>query len=86
MAPQDIFFIVLAIVFALVGIALTIALIYIVLILRDFNVVSTNTRKVSDRVNKFMIAPAKGLGKFIDFVEPIYHIVTNKKKSSRKKK
>ena len=82
---QSTLYIVLAISVALLTIFLCVALIYLIMILRDVNKISDKVHATVERVNAFVIKPVSLAASVIDHVRPLIEAALERRVKRRKK-
>ena len=89
--PLNLLYIVLATVILLLGILLAIALVYMIMILRDASKASFFVRDTAEKVNEFMYKPLMMATTIVENIKPILENLQSKgedilKKKGKKKK
>ena len=87
--PQNLFYIVTTAVILLVGILLAIALVYLIMILRDTSKASYFARETMETVNEFMYKPIMLTSSVLEHIGPIIEGIKQKGEemaSGRKKR
>ena len=69
--PQETLYMVLAIAVALLTIFLCVALIYLILVLRDASKITEKSRNIVETVNNFVVKPVHIASMVIDTVRPV---------------
>lgn len=76
----------LAIGFIILVIFLSIALLYLIFILRDTSKMTQDAREVTDKVNQIVVSPLKMIGYFMDQAKPIVDSVKRKVAEKQRKR
>lgn len=84
--PLNLLFIVLAAIILLVGILLAIALVYVIMILRDASKASFFVRDTAEKMNEFMYKPLMMATTIIENIKPILETLQEKGEGILKKK
>ena len=84
--PQQTLYIVLAISVALLTVFLCVALLYLILVLRDANKILDKTRDTVEKVNDFVIKPVKLATMIVDNIRPMIERVLEHTGTLKKKK
>ncbi|MFC1647650.1 hypothetical protein ACFL10_01495, partial [Patescibacteria group bacterium] len=69
--PQNLFYIVITAVILLIGILLAIALVYLIMVLRDVSKATFLARDTLEKVNEFMYKPLTLASSVIENIRPI---------------
>jgi uncharacterized protein YoxC len=85
-STQDILNLSLAIGFALLVIFLCVALVFLILVLRDVSKITSKTRETVDTVSGYILVPAKALSKLGGKIETIAEIIQKKVEKEYKKR
>lgn len=84
--PQNTLYIVLAIATALLTIFLCVALIYLILILRDVNKVTDKVQTTVDRINAFVVKPLTVASAIVDHVRPLIESALEKRTAKKRRR
>ncbi|MBP9718323.1 hypothetical protein KBD59_03435 [Candidatus Gracilibacteria bacterium] len=83
---QQTLYLVLSISVAILTIVLSVAIIYLIFILRDSSKVVERVRETVDRVNNMIIKPVTLVGSIVDHVRPLIESAINRVGRSQEKK
>ncbi len=100
LSAADLLFVILAVAIALLSIFFSIALVYVVMILRDINKATDAMRDSAERIQGMIIKPLKMTHEILKYAKPVVEVVedrlkqeksapkkkTSKKKTTKKKK
>lgn len=81
---KDILYISLAGGFVLLVIFLCVTLIYLILILRDANKISSKIKDTSEKINNYVLQPVKIASRLIESLHPIVDIIEKKIKEKHR--
>jgi len=84
--PLNLLYIVLAAVILLLGILIAIALVYLIMILRDASKASFFVRDTAEKVNEFMYKPLMMATTIVENIKPILENLQEKGEGMLKKK
>ena len=84
--PLNLLYIVLATIILLIGILLAIALVYLIMILRDASKASFFVRDTAEKVNEFMYKPLMMATTIVENLKPILENLQEKGEGILKKK
>lgn len=84
--PLNLLYIVLAAIILLIGILLAIALVYLIMILRDVSKASFFVRDTAEKVNEFMYKPLMMATTIVENLKPIIENLQEKGEGILKKK